>query len=373
MDRDTPLYQRIYNELLAAIRRHDYPADGRLPSETDLCARYGVSRITVKHALNLLRDEGVIVRQRGRGSYVRQSLTLQDESSRSESGILGLIIPSFSESFGSLLIAGAEEACRQVERVLAVRCTGNDMGDESQAIAALLRAGAQGLLLMPQHNDYYNPDVLRLIVDGFPLVVVDREMKGVSAPFVGTDNFDGARRATARLLALGHRAIGFISTPVESASTLKARLSGFKTAYFEDKLVWNERWGLIQLRSSLPDQNSEEQRRADAQAIKRFMLRFRELSALFVTEYHLAQLVIEVADEMGIAIPGDLSLVGYDGPSIESGDRFMARIIQPEHELGKQSVYQLHRVMEGAESRGRMILESTFYEGESLASYREQD
>ncbi|GAC1425193.1 MAG: hypothetical protein PVS3B3_36170 [Ktedonobacteraceae bacterium] len=65
-----PLYsqlkQHIRNEIELGIYR---PGDKR-PSETEMLQRYGVSRITVRQALNKLESEGLVVRRHGRGSLV---------------------------------------------------------------------------------------------------------------------------------------------------------------------------------------------------------------------------------------------------------------------------------------------------------------
>jgi len=67
----TPLYHQIYLILRQKIVDGIYPFDGRLPGEQDLVEIYGVSRITAKRALDELAAEGLVVRERGRGTRVR--------------------------------------------------------------------------------------------------------------------------------------------------------------------------------------------------------------------------------------------------------------------------------------------------------------
>ena len=66
-----PLYRRVQEELRRAIARGDYPAGSQLPSERELTARFGVSTITAKRALDDLAAAGVIERGRGRRATVR--------------------------------------------------------------------------------------------------------------------------------------------------------------------------------------------------------------------------------------------------------------------------------------------------------------
>jgi DNA-binding GntR family transcriptional regulator len=63
-------YAQIFRALADGIRSGHYPVGGRLPTEIELCATYGVSRHTVREAIRRLADQGLIARQPGVGSIV---------------------------------------------------------------------------------------------------------------------------------------------------------------------------------------------------------------------------------------------------------------------------------------------------------------
>ncbi len=65
-----PRYQALADELRSEILRGDYP-EGEFPTESALCARYTVSRFTVREALRALQSEGLISRKRGSGTVIR--------------------------------------------------------------------------------------------------------------------------------------------------------------------------------------------------------------------------------------------------------------------------------------------------------------
>lgn len=75
-DSATPVYQQVAAILRSKITAGEWQPDRRLPSEPDLEADYEVSRDTVRRALNVLRDEGLIVTVKGRGSFVKPRLCL---------------------------------------------------------------------------------------------------------------------------------------------------------------------------------------------------------------------------------------------------------------------------------------------------------
>jgi GntR family transcriptional regulator len=64
-------YHRVYNILREGIMDHTLKAGEKIPPERILCENYGVSRITIRHALRLLQDQGLIERMPGRGTFVR--------------------------------------------------------------------------------------------------------------------------------------------------------------------------------------------------------------------------------------------------------------------------------------------------------------
>lgn len=67
-----PLYARLRDELRAGILDGRLQPHARLPSESEMTATYGVSRITVRRALGDLQKEGLIVRLQGKGAFVAQ-------------------------------------------------------------------------------------------------------------------------------------------------------------------------------------------------------------------------------------------------------------------------------------------------------------
>lgn len=78
VDRDSPvpLYQQIADDLAGALSTRF--AEGRLPSEAELVAAYGVSRITVRQALAHLAERGLLVRKQGKGTFVATPRVRQD-------------------------------------------------------------------------------------------------------------------------------------------------------------------------------------------------------------------------------------------------------------------------------------------------------
>jgi GntR family transcriptional regulator len=67
-----PGYQQVYLTLRDWIHAGSFPAGAQLPTETELCATFLVSRVTVRKAIDLLAGDGLVSRQQGRGTFVTE-------------------------------------------------------------------------------------------------------------------------------------------------------------------------------------------------------------------------------------------------------------------------------------------------------------
>lgn len=69
-DSASPLYKQLVLQLRADMEEGVYKVDSRIPSEQELCVKYGVSRITVRKALEELSEQGFLIRRQGKGTFV---------------------------------------------------------------------------------------------------------------------------------------------------------------------------------------------------------------------------------------------------------------------------------------------------------------
>jgi GntR family transcriptional regulator len=74
---DRPVYRQIADQLRDAIREGRYPEGSLLPSESGLADTYGVTRMTARQAVEVLKTEGLVRSEHGRGVFVRQRPTIR--------------------------------------------------------------------------------------------------------------------------------------------------------------------------------------------------------------------------------------------------------------------------------------------------------
>lgn len=81
-DNPTPLYFQVYTSILDRIASTEFKINDPLPSERVLGKQYGVSSVTIKKALSLLKKEGIVVNKAGKGTFVTRVKLQHDPSSR---------------------------------------------------------------------------------------------------------------------------------------------------------------------------------------------------------------------------------------------------------------------------------------------------
>lgn len=346
------LYEMIYDDLLEQIKQGKYVEGSRLPSEKELADSYQVSRITSKRALEQLAEEDFIVRMPGKGSFVKEQenrnsgqtfskMTVQGNDWKTPQ-LVGVIMEGFAESFGTKLVLGMEEEFRKHGLNMIFRCSRGDQKEEEKAINDLLSLNVQGLVVMCAHDENYSPKILELAVSGFPIILLDRQMKGVPLSFVGTNNHDAARDLTDYLFEKGHRKIAFLSNAAMDTPTIADRFSGFVDSNLAHGIITNETMWLTNLRASIPDiQMDNKLIENDLMKMKHFLLEHSDATAFFIVEFEIAKMLKKALREVYGEKASSKEIVCFDGPDNIIHEFEFTHIRQDEFGIGKAAAEML--------------------------------
>lgn len=268
----------------------------------DVAARAGVSYTTVSHVLNETRPVRASTRERVLAaardlhyvpSQVARSLKQQVTQT------IGLIVPNAYNPYFAELARGIEDVCLRGGRSAVVCSTDAQPERQLAQLAFLHQKRVDGIIVSSPVQDAALVHALQQAA--CPLVIADREIAGVQSDLVQVDNAQGGLLAAEHLVELGHRRFGCITGPAE-LDVSRDRLQGFRR-------------GLAEAGQSLPD---EAVRVGDfntpaAHALALELLRSGQgITALFVQNDMMAVGALRAAGELGIAVPGRLSIVGFD-------------------------------------------------------------
>ncbi len=371
----TPLYEKIYEYIIDQVNKGFLNHGDRVPSEKELSEKFNVSRITSKKALDLLAQNSIIERIRGKGSFVSKQSNERDNESISISYTNGsdkrvtfaLVIPGFSDSFGATLVKAIEQACTKRNANLIIRQTHGKIEEEEKAIKQLVNDSVDGLIIFPVHGENYNVELLKLSLKNFPLVLVDRYLKGIPASSVCTDNRLASEQLTNYLFTLGHQNIGFISSSPVGTSAIEERVQGFQVAYSKQGIQLKPEFMLLNLLNSLEQTlENESLFETNYEIIKHFVQTNPTLTAFVACEYDWAIMLTKVLQDLGNQVPEDYSLVCFDSPNHPYKSPDYTHIKQNEIEIGNEAVDILYKhISEGKKDPSHTVIDFSFLEGNS--------
>ncbi len=215
-----PVYQRIKLALLEEIKRGAYPIDRPFVTESEICRRFEVSRATAIRALNDLMHEGVLSRQRGRGTFVTAP-QLDPSAARAPDGSTRLIACIIDELHGNhpmAIVRGIENVCRAADYHLLLFDSGGSAHTELINLARARNVGVHGLIVYPVDSHANMTHFEALMRDGVPLVLVDRYYPALPTNVVVADDFAIGYELTEALIRQGHRSIATILAQVDCTS-----------------------------------------------------------------------------------------------------------------------------------------------------------
>ena len=330
-----PLHQQLACVLRTRIRTGQFTPGSQLPGEQQLIHAYQVSQPTVRQALGTLVQEGLLVRQRGRGTFVSRSGATQQQSGRHLSHAITVLMPFAESSLFASLLASVEGVFRSSGFRLMLANNDDDPDIESACLRDLAAHEHDGLLWMiPKVGP--NPATLRLLRQKETrMVMIDRRPLGEDVDFVASDHFSGAMQAVNHLADVGCRRIAFFGDP-GAVSTHIERLGGYRQAlelrgigYDPALVIKSHKW----FRQGGADCAHKLLRAAD-----------RKVDGVFCITLSTVLGAIEVFRQAGVKVPDDIALVGCDDePRASASDPPITVIRQDINTIGRTAAELLVR------------------------------
>lgn len=287
--------------------------------------RAAVSTTTVSHVINNTRVVSDDVRARVLAviqelRYVPSAVARSLKNDRTHT--IGMMVPNNSNPYFAEVIRGIEDAAFKLGYNVILCNSYDDPHKQVAYIRVLMEKRIDGLILVSSGTD---PELVRFLAgDQIPTVLVDREIAGVAADFIESDHEQGGYLATSGLLELGHRAIACVAGP-EWLPPSVDRVRGYQRAL---------RAAGVAARSELlhySDFTSE----GGYAAFQRLLALPAPPSAVFACNDLMAIGGICAASEAGVAIPGRLSVIGYDDIALAAfSNPPLSTVGQPKQEMG---------------------------------------
>jgi LacI family transcriptional regulator len=282
--------------------------------------RHGVAAATYSRVMSVIEETGY------QASLVAQSLR------NHRTNVIGILVADL-EPFSTELLKGAADAIRGSGFELVVYSAGGrpdeHAGWERRYLSRLSGTLVDGAIVV-------TPTVVDVNY-GAPVVAVDPHTGTSELPTIDADNLRGAELAAEHLLALGHRRIGMLTGRPDLQSA-KLREQGFRRALAGAG---------VSVEESLVREGDYDRERSAPAAYDLLGSRHRP-TALFAANDVMALAAIEVANDLGIRVPDELSVVGFDNiPESVLATPPLTTVEQPIRTMGSAAIEMLIELIRG--------------------------
>ena len=337
-----PKYYQLSNILENKISNGKLKKGEAILSNPKLMQKYAVSQNTVRQAINLLVQKGLLYTDQGRGTFVSE-LNL-DAMNNKNSGLIGLIVPSINRPFiySEIAFAIESEAHRNGYNIL-LGNTNNDFAKMKRYIASFGKRNVDGIILVPhmtgRDSEYErkNTVLVRLMNKmSIPFVFFDGYLDEIETDCVLMDNEEAGFILTEHLIKQGYRKIAFIRSSY--MSSVRDRIKGYKKALEKYGLKFNEK--LIINKRKFKD---------IASVYNALLNSSLNVDSIICVHDGLAVKVLSVSSDIGIA--------GFDDNAASfNASMPVTSIRQPVNEIGKQAADLIIDKINGKVKKVRRIV-----------------
>jgi DNA-binding LacI/PurR family transcriptional regulator len=321
----------------------------------DIAASAGVTPMTVSRVVNGNGYVSAETREKVLSAvsalnYRRNGLARGLKRQRTDT--IGLVLGDIANPFAAELARAVREVMSAKGYNVFICVSEHSAREDIAAFESLADHRVDGVIVATRANKLGNDRLAELIEGGIPVVLIGRDFRHPQADLIAADNLRGGYDATAHLISLGHKKIGFIGVTPTSGVGLR-RYHGYLEAMREHGLKVDER--LIVGRADDGDQWPGYSTEAMGyEGMKKLLGLRKRPTAVFARNDFTAVGAMGAVKEAGLKIPGDIAIVGYDDvPLAAHTTPPLTTVRQPTREQGRIAAEALVRRMESAETAAR--------------------
>jgi len=331
MDQKTTKYQELITYLRDYIHSGAVNPGEKLFSENELTARFHISRQTVRHAISLLVEEGLLERRKGSGTYVA------DVTGRNREGSNRIaVVTTYVDSYiFPKTIQGIEKVLSQRGYTVSISFTDNTTARERMVLEDILaRDDVAGIIVEGTKSGLPSPNISlykKLKARGIPMVFINTFYPELNAPHVSLNDVEAAKKAVNYLIGKGHTKIGTIMKLDDGQGRLRylGYLQAMEAANLpisDSAMVWIDTDDFKQL----------------SLCMEKILSRISDCTALLCYNDQVAFQLIRLLSERGVEVPSQVSVISIDDSDLARvGDVQITSLPHPKENLGEKAAQGL--------------------------------
>ena len=346
---EQPKYLTVADALRREIAAGVFRDGQALMTEEELRLRFGVSRQTVRQAISLLEDDGLVDRRRGSGTYVRHG-------PRKRQGLIhvGVMMNYITEYISPAILSGIESTMNENGAIMSLSASSSDSRRERSILERLLDGQVDGLIVEGSqtaretpNRDYYQ----RLAERNIPVLFMNGFYPGLEKiPHLIMDDYEGGRMAARELLSRGYRqpAGVFKTDDYQGAERARGFLDELKSRGVEppeENLLFfgtAERMDLFES--------------GRGQALIRRITGRKGIDSVACYNDIFAVSLMKLLQEAGAQLPRDLGVIGFDNADVGAVFRpAMTTLGHPKEAFGALAAEKMLRMIAGEKEESQKM------------------
>lgn len=336
-------YQLLVEDIKKRIASGAYKADDKLESENQLVKKFGYSRQTVRQALGILENEGILDRRRGSGTFIRKIRQHKEKTYN-----VGVIATYISDYIFPFIINGIESELTPNGYHIVIGVTKNRIEEESRVLRSFMDRHLDGIIVEGTKSAFPNPNLelyRKLQEMEIPVVFFNGYYPDLeNSVYVVTDDRKAGYDATEYLISCGCRSIGGIFKSDDMQG--HRRYSGYSRALLNNNQTFDD--------DNVTWYTTVDETRFGEDDFDRYIFkRYQECDGIVCYNDKIAAKIISVFNKFGVSVPQNKMVISFDNSSIS--EYFSVRITSmnhPKEELGRIAASKLLALIDNAELQG---------------------
>ena len=343
-------YQKIIDWINENIDSGRLGSGDKIPSENELCEKFGLSRQTVRHAICQLAEDGVLESRRGSGTYVADQHAEDGNKS-----VVAVVTTYVDDYIFPSTIRGIESTLSAKGYSMQLSFTNNTTGKERQILEDLLdRNDVAGVIMEPVKSALPNPNIglyRKLIDKGMKFLFINSYYPELDMPHVSINDEESAYRAVKALAEAGHKSIGCVLKLDDGQG--RERYRGYLRAMTECGLSFT--YDHVNWVDTIDIKDGK-------RALSRVRERLKGCTAVFCYNDQVAGLLMQVLIDDGMKLPRDMSVIGMDDSDMAKigvNGVAISSIPHPKARLGEKAAQNMIRLIHSSSKFGSATYEFT--------------
>lgn len=355
---------QVYRWLLAYIDKKKFSEDQKLPSENALSYKLGVSRETIRAAIDLLVKEEIVYKIKGSGTYFYKEKILSKNLHSGNALIkIGVVLQGQNSSASSEVLAGIQSVLSKDDVDVHVFLTDNKFSNERRCLQTVVYQNFHGFIvdgvkasIMNPNLDCYDEIYRRQI----PVIFYNNFYKELPYPRVIINDHKCADELVGRLIDAGHRKMAgiFVYDNYQSVEKFLGMAEAMRKRRV-DLIDHYIKWCI----------SDEAHNPSYARTIEKFLKGLPKCTAIVCCNYLIYKLVRQVLEKKNKSIPDDFSVVCFDYSSESWKEDDITCSLDQGYTIGQELAKRLMRMIYNQDCTGEKytcVLKPVIFEGHSI-------